>query len=189
MTDSTTTNLGLTLPTVGADNNAWGGILNTDLTSLDALWAAIGNVAFGTAATKTVGTATGNVPLFSSANTLAVSVTGNAATATTATTASTANAVAAGSVAPAGLSTGHPTWDTSSNLSATGNLSLAAGVIVDEVITSTINRWIDTANGTRFSYNRSTGFLYYLVGGTIMFHVDPSGNAVFKGTVTQNGSP
>lgn len=32
----TTTNLGLTLPTVGGDSDAWGGYLNTDLNLIDA---------------------------------------------------------------------------------------------------------------------------------------------------------
>jgi len=52
MVDATTTNLGLTKPTVGADSNAWGGILNTDLDQIDALWATLGNTPFGTAAGK-----------------------------------------------------------------------------------------------------------------------------------------
>jgi hypothetical protein len=44
--------LGLQLPTVGADNNTWGGFLNGDLTTLDTLWATIGNNPFGAAALK-----------------------------------------------------------------------------------------------------------------------------------------
>lgn len=71
MTDSTTLYLGLTLPTVGADNNTWGSILDADLVSLDALWLNIGAVAFGTAATKAVGTSGGTVPLCNGANTWA----------------------------------------------------------------------------------------------------------------------
>ena len=53
MTD--TTYLGLGKPTVGADSDDWGGILNADLDQLDALWANLGNNAFGTAAAKAVG--------------------------------------------------------------------------------------------------------------------------------------
>lgn len=55
MTDATTTYLGLTKPTVGADSDNWGGLLNGDLDQLDALWANIGDNAFGTSATKAVG--------------------------------------------------------------------------------------------------------------------------------------
>jgi hypothetical protein len=49
---ATTTNLGLTKPTVGASDNTWGDDLNGNLDTLDGLWAAIGKTAFGQAATK-----------------------------------------------------------------------------------------------------------------------------------------
>ena len=39
---ATTTNLGLTKPTVGGDSDAWGGYLNTDLDTLDALFSISG---------------------------------------------------------------------------------------------------------------------------------------------------
>jgi hypothetical protein len=68
MTDETT-HLGLGKPTVGADSDDWGGILNADLDQLDALWATIGDNAFGTAAVKNVGTSGAAVPLLSTANT------------------------------------------------------------------------------------------------------------------------
>jgi hypothetical protein len=42
MADSYTANLNLTLPEVGASRDSWGTKLNTDLTSLDALFAAAG---------------------------------------------------------------------------------------------------------------------------------------------------
>jgi len=73
---ATTTNLGMTLPVVGGDTNAWGGYLNSDLVILDNIFPAAGNgtsVGLNVGANKTLTVAgalnvTGTVTLPASAN-------------------------------------------------------------------------------------------------------------------------
>jgi hypothetical protein len=60
MADTTTENYGWTMPTVGADNNTWGGLLNDNLSSQDSIIKAVSDVA-DAAIPKASGTFTGTL--------------------------------------------------------------------------------------------------------------------------------
>lgn len=181
MVDATTTNYGWTKPTVGADSDAWGGLINTNLDGIDTTVKAVSVVA-NAAVPKAGGTMTGaltNSSGFVGPLTGAVtgnvtgnltgavtgnvtgncsgssgSCTGNAATATTATTAS---AVANGSVGVAGLTNGAPNWDASGNTSLGGNLTIGGsrGRITDDGT----NIVFQFASGTYILYDANTNVL------------------------------
>lgn len=180
MVDSTTTNYGWTKPTVGADENTWGGLINGDLDSIDTDLKAVSDVADG-AVPKAGGTMTGAL---TNSSGFVGPLTGTASNATLAATAST---VTNGVITPAKLSTGGPSWDGAGNVSATSGFAAphlqagSGGVTVNNDTNFTLNFAsgntcvLTCDSDASFAYNRSTKKFEFFVGNTLVGTVDSTG--------------
>ena len=140
MANTYTTNYGLTKPEVGADANAWGGHLNTDMDIIDSTVKAVSDVA-NAALPRSGGTMTGAITFAGSQPTATTSTPGIVALndtvgSTSTTTAATANAVTnVSNVANAALPKAGGTM--------TGSLTLAADPSTN--LQAATKQYVDTA--------------------------------------------